>query len=227
METHSSTLAWNIPQMEEPGRLQSMGSLRVGHDWATSLSSHFHALEKEMATHSSVLAWRIPGTGKPGGLLTMGLHRVGHDWSDLTAAVAVAESCPALLQPCGLSHQTPLSMRFPRQEYWSGLPFPFPGGSSQLRDWTLVFFIAGGFFKPPGKPTGYIQFSSGQLLSCVRLFVTPWIAAHQASLSITNSWSSLRLTCIKSVMSSSHLILCCPLLLPWIIITTVWVNAIS
>ena len=48
------------------GRLQSMGSLRVGHDWVTSLSLlTFNALEKEMATHSSVLAWRIPGTGEP------------------------------------------------------------------------------------------------------------------------------------------------------------------
>ena len=52
-----------------------------------------------------------------------------------------------------------------------------------------------------------------QLLSCVRLFVTPWIAACQASLSITNSRSSLKLTSIKSVMPSSHLILCRPLLL--------------
>ena len=42
-------------------------------------TSHFQALEKEMATHSSVLAWRIPGTGEPGELLSMGLHRVGHD----------------------------------------------------------------------------------------------------------------------------------------------------
>ena len=42
-------------------------------------TSHFRALEKEMATHSSVLAWRIPGTGQPGGLPSMGSHRVGHD----------------------------------------------------------------------------------------------------------------------------------------------------
>ena len=80
MAPHSSTLAWNIPWMEEPGRLQSMGSRRVG----TLLSDftftfHFHALEKEMATHSSVLAWRIPGTGEPGGLPSLGSHRVGHD----------------------------------------------------------------------------------------------------------------------------------------------------
>ena len=57
------------------------------------------------------------------------------------------------------------------------------------------------------------QFSSVQSLSRVRLFVTPWIAAHQASLSITISRSSLRLASIESVMPSSHLILCRPLLL--------------
>ena len=57
------------------------------------------------------------------------------------------------------------------------------------------------------------RISSVQSLSRVWLFATPWIAAHQASLSITNSQSSLRLTSIESVMPSSHLILCCPLLL--------------
>ena len=58
-------------------------------------------------------------------------------------------------------------------------------------------------------------FSSVQLLSRIRLFATPWITALQASLSITSSWSSLRLTSIESVMPSSHLILCHPhLLLP-------------
>ena len=44
-----------------------------------TFTSHFHALEKEMATHSSVLAWRVPGSGEPGGLPSMGSHRVGHD----------------------------------------------------------------------------------------------------------------------------------------------------
>ena len=80
MALHSSTLAWQIPWTKEPGMLQSMGSLRVGHDGVTSLSLfHFHTLEKEMATHSSVLAWRIPGPGEAGGLLFLGSHRVGHD----------------------------------------------------------------------------------------------------------------------------------------------------
>ena len=61
--------------MEEPGGLQSMGSLLS--DFAFTF--HFHALEKETATHSRVLAWRIPGTEEPGGLPSMGLHRVVHD----------------------------------------------------------------------------------------------------------------------------------------------------
>ena len=58
------------------------------------------------------------------------------------------------------------------------------------------------------------QFSSVQSISRVRLFVTPWITACQASLCITNSWSLLKLTSIELEMPSSHLILCCPLLLP-------------
>ena len=58
-----------------------------------------------------------------------------------------------------------------------------------------------------------LTISSVQSLSRVRLFATPWIAAHQASLSITNSWSSPKLISIESVMPSSHLILCRPLLL--------------
>ena len=58
-----------------------------------------------------------------------------------------------------------------------------------------------------------VQFSSVQSLSCVWLFETPWIAVCQASLSITNSWSSPKLTYIESVMPSSHFIFCRPLLL--------------
>ena len=60
---------------------------------------------------------------------------------------------------------------------------------------------------------GHLQFSSVQLLSCVWLFATPWTAARQASLSITNSWSLPKLMSIESVMPSNHLILCRPLLL--------------
>ena len=79
MATHPSTLAWKIPWMEEPGRLQSMGSQSETRLSDFTFPFHFHALKKEMATHSSVLAWRIPGTAEPGRLPSMGSHRVGHD----------------------------------------------------------------------------------------------------------------------------------------------------
>ena len=86
MAPHSSTLAWKIPWMQEPGWLQSVGVAKS----RTRLSNftftfHFHALEKEMATHSSILAYRISGMGEPGGLPSMGSHRVGHDGSNLAA----------------------------------------------------------------------------------------------------------------------------------------------
>ena len=70
-------------------------------------------------------------------------------------------------------------------------------------DWLTIPFFSPGL---------YLQFNSVRSLSCVRLFLTPWIAAHQASLSITNCWSSPKLMSIESVMPSNHLILCHPLL---------------
>ena len=63
MATHSSTLAWEIPWMEEPGRLQSMVAKSRTQLSNFTFTFHFHALEKETATHSSILPWRIPGTG--------------------------------------------------------------------------------------------------------------------------------------------------------------------
>ena len=84
----------------------------------------------------------------------------------------------------------------------------FSRGSFQPKDRTNVSCLAGEFFttEPPG--------SSVQLLSHVQLFATPWTAARQASLSITNPWSLLKLMSIESMMPSNHLILCRPLLLP-------------
>ena len=69
MATHSSTLAWKIPWAEEPGRLQSMGSLSRTRLSDFTFTFHFHALEKEMAT--------ILEAGEPGGLPSMGSCRVG------------------------------------------------------------------------------------------------------------------------------------------------------
>ena len=95
MAPHSSTLAWKIPWTEEPGRLQSMGSLRVGHDWATSLSlfTFMHWRRKwqptpvflpgESQRQKSLVGCRL-WMGSP----SMESHRVGQDWNDLAAAAA-------------------------------------------------------------------------------------------------------------------------------------------
>ena len=98
MTPHSSTLAWKIPWTEEPGRLRSMRSLRVGHDWATSLSlfTFMHWRRKWQPTPVF-----LPGESQGRGSLvgcclwgrtesdtSMGSHRVGHDWSNLAAAAA-------------------------------------------------------------------------------------------------------------------------------------------
>ena len=85
------------------------------------------------------------------------------------------------------------------------MPFWFRATSFPLLTLSIPIFFQ--------LPITHHQFSSVQSLSRVWLFATPWIAAHQASLSITNSRSSPRLTSIESVMPSSHLILCHPLLL--------------
>ena len=87
MAPHSSTPAWKIPWTEEPGGLQSVGSLRVGHDWATSLSlfTLMHWRRKWQPT-PVFLPGESQGRGSLLGLPSMGSHRVGHDWSDLAAA---------------------------------------------------------------------------------------------------------------------------------------------
>ena len=104
-----------------------------------------------------------------------------------------------------VAHQAPLSMRFSRQEHWSGLlcpplgNLPDPGSNPPIL--CLLHWQVGSLpLVPP-------QFSSVHSLSCVQLFATPWTAACQASLSITNSRSLLKLMYIKLVMPSIHLIL--------------------
>ena len=82
-----------------------------------------------MSTHSNILAWEIPWTEEPGGLQSMGLQRV--------------------------ARQAPLSMGFPRQEYWSGLPFPSPGDLPNSEIEPTSAALAARYFttEPPGKPS--------------------------------------------------------------------------
>ena len=89
MATHSRTLAWKIPWAKEPGRLQSMGSLRVGHDWATSLSlfTCLHWRRKWQPT-PVFLPGESQGWRSLVGCRLWGRTRVRHDWSNLAAAAA-------------------------------------------------------------------------------------------------------------------------------------------
>ena len=86
MVPHSGVLAWKIPWMEEPGGLQSMGSLRVGHDWVTSLSR----IGEGNGNPLRCSCLENPRDGGAWWAVVLGSHRVGHDWSDLAAAAAAA-----------------------------------------------------------------------------------------------------------------------------------------
>ena len=117
-------------------------------------------------------------------------------------------------------------MGFSKQEYWSGVPLPSPGEQSYIFLNQDLCFLPG--LPPLIHSTSFVSvswvqrmatfihlyreksFSSVQSLSCVQIFATAWTAAHQASLSITNSQSLLKLISTESVMPSNHFILCLP-----------------
>ena len=105
-------------------------------------------------------------------------------------------------------------MKFHRQEYWIRLPFLSPGDLPDPGTEPTFPALASRCFttESPRKLTVRVIVAV-QSLSHVQLFLTPWTAAGQASLSTTNSWSLLKLISINSVMPSNHFILCSPLLL--------------
>ena len=142
----------------------------------------------KLATHSSNLAWKIPRKKEPGGLQSMRLQS--------QAWLSNNHSVKAVLKGRFIAIQIYLK----KQE------------RNQINNLTLhLKQLEKEEMKNPRVSRR--KFSSVQSLSRVRLFATPWIAARQASLSITNSRSLLKLMSIKSVMPSSHLILCHPILL--------------
>ena len=131
MATHSSTLAWKIPWTEEPGRLQSMGLLRVGHDWVTSLSlfTFMHWRRKWQPTpvflprfvlcfcKCCFLCLELSAPNFP----------LGISYSSFKVKVKWLSHVRLLVTPWTAAYQAPPSMGFSRQEYWSGLPLPSPG----------------------------------------------------------------------------------------------------
>ena len=135
MATHSSTLAWQILWVEEPGRLQSMGSQRVGHDWATSLPFTSHArkvmLKILQARLQQYVNHELPdvqagfrkgrGTNDQGKNTWVGCHFLLQCMKMKVKSL----SCVWLFEtPWTAAYQAPPSMGFSRQEFWSGVPSP-------------------------------------------------------------------------------------------------------
>ena len=182
MAPHSSTLAWKIPWKEEPGGLQSMGSLRVGHNRATSLSlfTFMHWRRKWQPTPVF-----LPGESQGQGSL-VGCRLWGHTESDTTEVTQqqhqahhkpqgyilqyweynqfcnnckwtcclVTKLCPTLCDPMEYIWPGASVHGISRQEQWNGLPFPSPGDLPDLGIKPMSPALAGGFFttEPPGKP---------------------------------------------------------------------------
>ena len=122
----------------------------------------------------------------------------------------MAKLCPTLYKPMDCNPLGSSAHGISQARILEWVAISFSKGSSQPRGCTYIFCLAGGLFttEPPGKPLS--QFSH----SVVSDSATPWTAARQASLSIINPWSLLKLMSIESAMPSNHLILCHPLLLP-------------
>ena len=139
METHSSTLAWKIPWMEQPGRLQSMGSRRVGHDWATSFSLF------------TFMHWRRKGQPTP--VFLPGESQGHRVW--WAAVYAVAQSWTRLKR---LSSSSSSSSCAAAQGMWN-----LPGAG------IMSLALAGGFLttRPPGKTLIFFFFFYDSNVSCM------------------------------------------------------------
>ena len=212
MAPHSSTLAWKIPWMEEPGGLQSMGSRRVRHDWATSLSRIGEG-------NGNPLQCSCLENPRDGGVWWAAIYGVAQSrtWvKQLSSSssnlqeqsegifmltYSVAQSCLLFVTPRTAAWRAPLSMKFFRQEYWSGLPIstlgdlPNPGIEAVS---LAAPALTGGLFTtaPPEKPECFYRqnkpdvkqlklaaFLSVILLITLEPFILPahtqcWPASH-------------------------------------------------
>ena len=176
-----------------------------------------------------------PGSPVPGILQARTLEWVAISFSNAwkwKVKVKSLSSVRLFATPWTAAYQAPPSMRFSRQSTGVGchcllhsdslypfykITWNYIGFTGIVQNKPSFFFKNLNLIRVTKSLLSHkviysVQFNSVQMLSHVRLFANPWIAACQASLSITNSQSSLRLTSIESVMPSSHLILCCPLL---------------
>ena len=165
MAPHSSTLAWRIPWTVEPGGLQSMGSQRVGCDWATN--THVRIKENHAWTNEDTMFWsethghlrpekkgrKVCGWGKSPCGQHLTRKNQGHIETPYQGMFSCCLRCAKLLShgrlfatPWTVAHQTALSVGILQARILEWVPISYSRGSSQPRDWTQVSRIAGGFF---------------------------------------------------------------------------------
>jgi len=151
--THCSTLAWEIPWTEEPGRLQFMGSWRVQHNWATSFSLLTFMYWRRKWQPTPVF---LPGESQgqePGWLPSMGSHRVGHDWCDLAAATGymprsgIAGSYSGFIPRFLRSLYTVFfsgCINLHSHQQCNSIPFsPYPLQNLSLVEFLMIFILTG------------------------------------------------------------------------------------
>ena len=191
MAPHSSTFAWKIPWTEEPGRLQSMGSLES--DRTERLHFHFSlsCIGEGNGSPLQCSCLENPGTGKPGGLPSLGSHRVGHDWSDSAAAAGSLPLVPPMGPRC-LSFVISWScLRFPgcvnnrhHDLYWAGLCVSIECRSTGYRsclEGALSLMAEIEVSESRSVLSDSLQRRKKvKSLSRVQLFATPWTVAYQA-----------------------------------------------
>ena len=134
------TLAWRIPWMEEPGGLQSMGSWRIGQDWATSLSLFTFMHWRRNGNPLQCSCLENPRDGGAWWMPSMGSHRVRHDWSDLAAAA-----------DCSLPGSSVHGILQARILEWVAIPFSKDPPEQRIEPGTPSLQTDSLLPKPPGK----------------------------------------------------------------------------
>ena len=159
MAIHSSTLAWKIPGIEEPGRLQSMGSQRVGHDWVTEqkgteqMANNVEHLFHVLIGHLYIFFWKVSTQILCPFLICLSFYY----WVVCVCVLSRFSRVWLFVIPWTTACLAPLSMGFSRQEYWSGLPCPPSGNlpNPGIESMSPVSpALAGGFFTT--EPLGSI-----------------------------------------------------------------------
>ena len=199
MTTHSSTPpAWKIPWTEEPGRLQPMGLQRVGQDWATSITTLIYTTDQSKLAGASLLT---PGPScYLSYLCVITEPKANTQWGKGQWCVVLRCFSPVWLSvtPWNVNCQDPLSMRFSRQEYWSGFPCFSPGNllDPGIEPTSLESLaLAGGFFTTSATWEAHSCATCHISLTHISLMILPKFmifGSYNLSMYLEGEWARIR-----------------------------------